>query len=126
MAQSTDLSTENLVQKVGTFKHDRLVGGAIAEEIVGDTTEDISGNCRGGNDHISAQDGADHVYGDTNARLIEQSKGGNDRIKGGGGNDTVFGDAQFITNSARGGSDWIFGEEGGHPERGCQQPVQQC
>jgi Ca2+-binding RTX toxin-like protein len=107
-----DLNTDQLVSIIGTFRRDFLVGDAIAEDIVGDTTEDISGDRKAGNDLIFAKGGADKIYGDTSARLMKRAKGSNDLISGGEGNDRIYGDALFILDSARGGNDWIFAEGG--------------
>ncbi|MDX2229791.1 MAG: hypothetical protein NW220_09150 [Leptolyngbyaceae cyanobacterium bins.349] len=91
-----DLNTDQLVSIIGTFRRDFLVGDAIAEEIVGDTSEDISGNRKAGSDLIFAKDGADKIYGDTSARLMERAKGGNDLISSGEENNSIYGDALFI------------------------------
>lgn len=109
---TTHLTADSLMQLVGSFKNDRLKGGAIAEEIIGDAQTDISGDSRSGHDRISAGAGEDRIFGDSNARLIDQAQGGNDWICGGAGNDSIFGDALILTGTVQGGNDQIYGGSG--------------
>ena len=52
-----------------------------------------------------------NVYGDA-AFMSGSARGGNDALYGGGGNDGLFGDAYGMSDSSRGGNDALYGGEG--------------
>ena len=53
----------------------------------------MSGNSRGGNDHLSGGEGNDRLFGDAEFAMRDNARGGNDVLIGADGDDYLNGDA---------------------------------
>ena len=92
---------------------DTLDGGVGADQLYGDTGDDLRNTIAGGNDLLYGGDDDDRLFGDAGNELLGRSSGGSDIIYGGDGTDELYGDAGDNLNDATvGGNDLLYGGDG--------------
>jgi Ca2+-binding RTX toxin-like protein len=95
--------------------HDRLYGGAGADDLYGESNHILS-EVIAGNDRLYGGAGNDRLVGDAGeagARFSgDQSVMVNDFLSGGAGDDILFGDSGVLGITSRGGNDHLHGGEG--------------